>query len=37
MQKSAATNKVNDVGTETAFVSHVWDVFEKGYEKMKYV
>ena len=38
MQKLAATSKINDIDTATAFVSHKSDwFFEKGYDKMKHV
>ena len=37
MQKLAATSKITEIDTTTAFISHVRLVFEKGYDKMKHV
>ena len=37
MQKLAATNKIDDIDTTTAFVSHMSDWFLKNVDKMKHV
>ena len=37
MQKFAATTEIIDIDTTTACLTHVWLVFEKGYDIMKHV
>ena len=37
MQKLSATSKIIDNDTTTAFVTVVWLVFEKDYDKMEHV